>query len=91
MLRSLRRGCAEELIVRNSRVFRGGLLSWSHGVAMKVVSRDILTQIGCRRSQTQSQWRSADLRRGQLEILAACKLYKADAEIRGRFVSAHGS
>ena len=73
----------KELIVRNEAEFLEAVAEFGHtSLAMKVVSRDILhkSDAGGVKLNLSGE---ADLRRGHAEILAACKRYKADAEIEG--------
>ncbi|EBA00985.1 acetate--CoA ligase family protein [Marinobacter sp. ELB17] len=73
----------KELIVRNEAEFLEAVAEFGHtSLAMKVVSKDILhkSDAGGVKLNLSGE---ADLRRGHAEILAACKLYKADAEIEG--------
>ena len=73
----------KELIVRNEAEFLKAVAEFGHtSLAMKVVSKDILhkSDAGGVKLDLSGE---ADLRRGHAEILASCKLYKADAEIEG--------
>ena len=73
----------KELIVRNEAEFLEAVAEFGHtSLAMKVVSKDILhkSDAGGVKLNLSGE---ADLRRGHAEILAACKRYKADAEIEG--------
>jgi acyl-CoA synthetase (NDP forming) len=73
----------KELMVRNEAEFLEAVAEFGHtSLAMKVVSKDILhkSDAGGVKLNLSGE---ADLRRGHAEILAACKLYKADAEIEG--------
>ena len=73
----------KELIVRNEAEFLEAVAEFGHtSLAMKVVSRDILhkSDAGGVKLNLSGE---ADLRRGHAEILAACKRYKANAEIEG--------
>jgi len=73
----------KELIVRNEAEFLEAVAEFGHtSLAMKVVSKDILhkSDAGGVKLDLSGE---ADLRRGHAEILASCKLYKADAEIEG--------
>ena len=73
----------KELIVRNEAEFLEAVAEFGHtSLAMKVVSKDILhkSDAGGVKLNLSGE---ADLRRGHAEILAACKRYKANAEIEG--------
>jgi len=73
----------KELIVRNEAGFSEAVAEFGDTpLAMKVVSKDILhkSDAGGVKLNLSGE---ADLRRGHAEILASCKLYKADAEIEG--------
>lgn len=73
----------KELIVRNEAEFLEAVAEFGHtSLAMKVVSRDILhkSDAGGVKLNLSGE---AELRRGHAEILASCKLYKADADIEG--------
>lgn len=73
----------KELLVRNEAEFLEAVAEFGHtSLAMKVVSKDILhkSDAGGVKLNLSGE---ADLRRGHAEILAACKLYKFDAEIEG--------
>jgi len=81
----------KELIVRNEAEFLEAVAEFGHtSLAMKVVSKDILhkSDAGGVKLNLSGE---ADLRRGHAEILAACKLYKADAEIEGVLLAPMGS
>jgi acetyltransferase len=73
----------KELIVRNEAGFSEVVAEFGDTpLAMKVVSKDILhkSDAGGVKLNLSGE---ADLRRGHAEIMASCRLYKADAEIEG--------
>jgi acetyltransferase len=73
----------KELIVRNEAELLDAVAEFGDTpLAMKVVSKDILhkSDAGGVKLNLVGE---ADLRRGQADILASCKLYKADADIEG--------
>jgi len=73
----------KELIVRTEAGLLDAVAEFGDTpLAMKVVSKDILHKSDAGGVKL-NLIGEADLRRGQAEILASCKLYKADAEIEG--------
>lgn len=77
----------KELIIRSEAGFAEAVAEFGNTLlAMKVVSKDILhkSDAGGVRLNLCGE---ADLRRGRDEILASCKLYKADAEIEGVLIA----